>query len=234
MKKIMVVCQKNEIFFSEHLYKLGLILKDKYKGHDLSLALISDDLIKKQTLIQIFLLEICDLPYILVDFFNKNKFCYKNLFDKVTHIENKQDLIEVSLSKDIIYILTCKYIFPKQLCETIEIYNLHCGLLPSYRGILPTFWSFLEGNHCGVTLHRINSEIDRGEIVANYQIPQFYSYYITLKILYIRGIELIEHGIQGDHSNIPISNSSYYKYPSLLELIKYKFLRILCAIKLDK
>ena len=232
MKKIIVICQKNDIIFSQHIYKLGIILKEKYKNNKLLLVLISDGLITKKLFFQIFLLEFSDIFQIITDLLNRKRFFYRKLFDEIMVIKNKEELIKISSSADIIYILTCKYIFPKNLCERIHILNLHCGLLPSYRGILPVFWSFYEGNYCGVTLHRINEEIDRGEIIANYQLSHFYTYYQTLQILYSRGIELIKQEIKDDHSYVQISTFSYYKYPNIVQLITYKILRLKYKIKL--
>ncbi len=50
--------------------------------------------------------------------------------------------------------------------------NLHSGLLPKYRGMLPTFWAMANNEkQTGVTVHFINEKIDQGEIILQYMVP---------------------------------------------------------------
>lgn len=45
-------------------------------------------------------------------------------------------------------------------------FNLHCSLLPQYRGLLPSFWVLLHGeDFSGATVHRMDAEIDNGGIL---------------------------------------------------------------------
>ena len=48
------------------------------------------------------------------------------------------------------------------------VLNLHSGILPEYRGVMPTFWAMLNDEvEIGTTLHRIvDSGIDTGPIIA--------------------------------------------------------------------
>lgn len=44
--------------------------------------------------------------------------------------------------------------------------NLHCSLLPHYRGLLPSFWVLFHGEpFSGATVHRMDAEIDNGSIL---------------------------------------------------------------------
>lgn len=46
-------------------------------------------------------------------------------------------------------------------------FNLHPSLLPAYRGPVPLFWQFRAGARAfGITLHRMASRLDAGNIVA--------------------------------------------------------------------
>jgi len=46
-------------------------------------------------------------------------------------------------------------------------FNLHPSLLPAYRGPTPLFWQFRAGvEEFGITLHRMSSQLDAGDIVA--------------------------------------------------------------------
>lgn len=50
-------------------------------------------------------------------------------------------------------------------------FNLHPSLLPKFRGPNPIFWQFREGIcDYGVTLHRMDSEFDKGNIVSQQKI----------------------------------------------------------------
>ena len=51
-----------------------------------------------------------------------------------------------------------------------KIINLHISLLPYNRGSDPNFWSFLENSPKGVTIHLIDSGIDKGDILVQKQI----------------------------------------------------------------
>jgi methionyl-tRNA formyltransferase len=44
--------------------------------------------------------------------------------------------------------------------------NLHPAYLPYNRGAYPNVWSIVDGTPAGVTLHRIDEDIDTGEILA--------------------------------------------------------------------
>lgn len=50
----------------------------------------------------------------------------------------------------------------------LGVLNLHSGLLPAYRGVMPTFWSMLaEASEIGTTLHWVpDATIDTGPSVA--------------------------------------------------------------------
>lgn len=50
--------------------------------------------------------------------------------------------------------------------------NIHNAPLPKYRGMLPNFWQLYYGeNKTCITIHRINTGIDTGDIIAQYYIP---------------------------------------------------------------
>jgi hypothetical protein len=53
-----------------------------------------------------------------------------------------------------------------------QFINIHAGITPRYRGGHGGYWALAEGDaaHCGVTVHRIDSGIDTGEILAQKRI----------------------------------------------------------------
>jgi methionyl-tRNA formyltransferase len=64
---------------------------------------------------------------------------------------------------------------PADLLEKVDIYNIHYSALPDYRGRHPTFHALLnDEKSVGITLHRVTPEIDRGDIVAQQLVPNYF------------------------------------------------------------
>ena len=85
---------------------------------------------------------------------------------------NKQQVINriKELDADII-LSTCGYIFKKKILDApkIGVINKHAGPLPSYRGLMPVFWTLLEGKQkVGVTIHFMDKEIDKGTMILQH------------------------------------------------------------------
>lgn len=88
---------------------------------------------------------------------------------------NQYDEIESNIQKylqycnpDILLTYRCPYILPKEIFDSpvYGSYNIHPSLLPAYKGANP--WSGVIKNrecHTGVTIHKITSNIDGGEII---------------------------------------------------------------------
>lgn len=55
----------------------------------------------------------------------------------------------------------------------VPIVNLHAGITPDYRGVHGGYWALREADpmRCGVTLHRVDSGIDTGGVIAQQRIP---------------------------------------------------------------
>lgn len=50
--------------------------------------------------------------------------------------------------------------------------NLHSGRVPDYRGSAPAFWELYNGeNEVGVTVHRVATALDAGDVVAQTLVP---------------------------------------------------------------
>ena len=65
-----------------------------------------------------------------------------------------------------------KFIIKENIIKQFNnsIINLHISFLPFNRGYYPNLWSHLEGSPCGVSIHKINEGIDKGEILVQKQI----------------------------------------------------------------
>jgi methionyl-tRNA formyltransferase len=101
--------------------------------------------------------------------------------------------------------------------------NVHFGLLPKYRGILPIMYAILNGEReFGVTIHYMDEKLDNGEIIVQGTVPIGPT--DTLETLYpqafelagdllCRAFELIESGTAVGRPN-PEDLKTYYSYPS--------------------
>lgn len=100
-----------------------------------------------------------------------------------------------------------------------ELYNIHFSLLPAYKGMFTSVMPILNGEkYSGVTLHRIDSGIDTGDIIAqrkfaiNEWITAFDLYKLYLSNARILLKENIAKLLKGDVNSIPQQSdgSSYY------------------------
>ncbi len=74
---------------------------------------------------------------------------------------------------DLILSIYYRKIFPPDLLKIPRLgcVNIHPGLLPYYRGPIPTFWALINGEkEFGVTLHYMDKGIDTGDIIAQTKI----------------------------------------------------------------
>lgn len=94
------------------------------------------------------------------NFFKKQKinFLYKKNFSHNINYRNFNFLISYG----------CSHIFKKEIINYFgkKIINCHQSYLPWNRGADPNFWSFIDDTPKGVTIHRINEKIDKGEILV--------------------------------------------------------------------
>lgn len=63
---------------------------------------------------------------------------------------------------------TYRYILSEDILDALHnnAVNIHTSYLPWNRGADPNIWSILEETPRGVTLHYMNSELDKGDIIA--------------------------------------------------------------------
>lgn len=68
------------------------------------------------------------------------------------------------------------------------IVNAHPGIIPTSRGLDSFKWSILNGDRVGITLHLIDKEVDKGEVLFIEKTPIFYD--DTIEALARRHYEL--------------------------------------------
>ena len=85
-----------------------------------------------------------------------------------------------------------RHILSSDIVEKISTraINLHLSYLPWNRGADPNLWSIVEGTPKGVTIHRISTRVDSGNILAQAGIT--FSSQDTLATSYNKLRELIE------------------------------------------
>ncbi len=94
---------------------------------------------------------------------------------EVTRLTEPEVLAMVaSYEPDVICVACFNQRFPTALLTlpTYGCLNLHPSLLPAYRGPMPLFWIFRNGERAtGVTVHRMDQGLDTGDILCQERIP---------------------------------------------------------------
>ena len=72
---------------------------------------------------------------------------------------------------DLFLSLHSKQLFPDALVENHLCINVHPGLNPHNRGWFPQVFSILNGLPCGVTIHKMDTELDHGPILWQEELP---------------------------------------------------------------
>ena len=84
--------------------------------------------------------------------------------------------------------------------------NLHCSLLPKYRGKAPVNWQIINGEKkSGFTLHYMTKDIDEGDIIYQFEIP--ISYDDNILSLYRKIESEITEG-KGNNANNDVANDT--------------------------
>lgn len=112
------------------------------------------------------------------------------------------------------------------------VLNLHSGILPSYRGVMATFWALLNNEKkIGTTLHTIDdSSIDTGKIIqiSTMNVNRERSYLSQVLSLYEQGSEdILEalNSLQLDHEPAKTkqkNKGTYYSFPKDEDLLAFK------------
>lgn len=89
---------------------------------------------------------------------------------------NSRELADTlkTISHDLIITAAYGFILPKEVLDAPEhgCLNVHPSLLPKYRGASPIQAAILNGDETtGVTIYKMDEEIDHGAIIANRQAP---------------------------------------------------------------
>lgn len=75
---------------------------------------------------------------------------------------------------DVLVSVACPFILKRHVLDLPKrvALNIHHAPLPSYRGMMPTFWQMYHGEKAaGITVHTMVEDLDRGEIVNQNFVP---------------------------------------------------------------
>lgn len=73
------------------------------------------------------------------------------------------------------FVITGAGIINTELAQGTPIVNAHPGIIPTTRGLDSFKWAILENDPVGVTLHLIDAEVDKGEVLVVRETPVFAS-----------------------------------------------------------
>jgi methionyl-tRNA formyltransferase len=149
----------------------------------------------------------------------------------VTKLANRSNVKIISnlndfkTDKDVI-LLSLEYdkIIDIQNFTSKALYNMHFSALPKYRGVYTSTWPILNGEtHSGVTLHKIDSGIDTGPIVAQetFEISNSLTAFDLYNFYQKKASELIISWlpkiVSGDEivADPQVGNGSYYDRKSI-------------------
>ena len=93
---------------------------------------------------------------------NSDFYLWENIRNK------KPELFWNSKTIDLMFLVCWRYILSPKIYKISKLgtFVFHDSLLPKYRGFSPTVWAIINGeNYTGVTLFKINKDIDSGEII---------------------------------------------------------------------
>lgn len=132
---------------------------------------------------------------------------------------------------DVIVSIAAPQIFRKNLIRSVPrgCINSHSALLPENRGMMPVFWGLYKGDtHIGVTIHVIDEELDKGDILAREKVPvgdrSLHEMILLTKRVSARLVDqTLRRMVAGEIEGTPMSGEgSYQSFPAPAEVKEFK------------
>mgnify|MGYP003707052261 CR=1 FL=1 len=95
-----------------------------------------------------------------------NNITFPSLFQGCLNLKNQSDRDFIINNHEKIFSIHSKQLFPLRLTSILKCYNLHPGYNPLNRGWYPQVFAIINKLEIGATLHRIDEQLDHGEIIA--------------------------------------------------------------------
>jgi folate-dependent phosphoribosylglycinamide formyltransferase PurN len=151
----------------------------------------------------------------------------KNLIKSVENIHDQSVINAIQELQPDLILINGTRILKKDLLEKIScpILNIHVGITPKYRGVHGGYWALRnqEPELFGVTLHKVDSGIDTGAIIAQRSIKisnldNFNTYPI---LQYVEGILLLKKYLnQEELKNNPLTKeTALWYHPTLWQYV---------------
>ena len=163
----------------------------------------------------------------------------KKILIKFTkNINEKYNLRQISNKKiDYLIILSSNNILGKEILriKKLKIINFHTSKLPKYRGVLPIFRAYMNNEkEIGFSIHEVNKNIDDGKILSQkvFKIKNRESILDLYDLAFKNFPSLVWKAIN-DPINLKndVNNSTYFSYPNLSILLKFRINEISKKIK---
>jgi len=93
-------------------------------------------------------------------------------FQGITIIQSDDVNFKSKIEEDWDFLLSlhCRKIIPKNVLDKTRCYNLHPGIFPLGRGVMPYIFAIINKEKAGCTLHRMTENLDRGYIIDQKEI----------------------------------------------------------------
>jgi len=232
MKTKLIILSSNDIFFNQPL------INKIYSDNRIELKTVyylkeKNNYIKKLKIF--FLLSTKDLIKLFLIYI-KSLFKKRNLFKgQYFNNVNSSKLIN-SINKnnpDLVVCINCPQILKDKTIREVNasIYNFHPGDIPTFRGVFIPFYLLKnKSNNACMTFHKIDKYIDKGKIFnKNYiNLSKNETIYTIYEKIFLseQSTNFVITSII-NHSNINLKEDSsidnYYSYPSLLDILKFRF-----------
>lgn len=130
-------------------------------------------------------------------------------------VDVRKESPRLSREYQLIISVHCKQLFPESLHERVECINIHPGYNPETRGWFPQVWAIARGLKAGVTVHRIDDEIDHGDVIDRFVIPMriwdtsktAYDRILAAEIAWIR--KNFQRLVEGDYATCKLEQQGH-------------------------
>lgn len=228
-KNIAILAPHDEIFSNKAI----IDLVNKYPKLNLKLIFLQKNFFKFKK--KISFLFIFNFYEIIKIFFRKKTKIFnfienKKIYLKFTKNINEKNNLKLIKDKKIDYlvILSSNNILRNEILKikNLKIINFHTSKLPKYRGVLPIFRAYMNNEkEIGFTIHEVNKNIDDGKILSQkiYKIKNKESMLDLYDLAFKNFPYLVWKAINNPTKrNNDINNSSYFSYPRITTLIKFR------------
>tara|TARA_B110001450_G_C17636000_1_gene487203 strand:+ start:276 stop:1067 length:792 start_codon:yes stop_codon:yes gene_type:complete len=149
---------------------------------------------------------------------------------KCTYISttnNKYLLKNIKENNNKISLLITNHILKKKLLRQKNHFfiNKHSSLLPSYRGLMPYFWTKIDNKDNGITFHLVNKKIDSGKIIFQKKIKKKFNsmieFYLDVFKKFPKYFLQATKNLEKKKFIRFKSKKSYYSIPTRKDYIKF-------------